>query len=229
MEYNETHRRRHHHSARRKEYIPRPVPTSALTTTAGLAEPGAAFFDARARAEDGAEKSRCPANGESACAKCIFFSSKRGQKVKKMSKKFQNNCAALDTRDASICLIFFLSLLQEAHARESRATRGYLQVYSSSTCFYVVSPRVTSAAAVPREGLSEVEAGEVEDHPPALGEVEDHPPALGEVAHQAALSEVAVDSVQARRLSLSRRFPKRLPCFQCHRLASPRWLVGARQ
>ena len=127
---------------------------------------------------------------------------------------------------SSVPLSFFsfslsLSLLQEAHdARESRATRGYLQVYSSSTCFYVVSPRVvTSAAAVPREGLSEVEAGEVEDHPPALGEVED----------QAALSEVEVDSVQARRLSLSRRFPKRLPCFQCHRLASPRWLVGARQ
>ena len=126
----------------------------------------------------------------------------------------------------SVPLSFFsfslsLSLLQEAHdARESRATRGYLQVYSSSTCFYVVSPRVvTSAAAVPREGLSEVEAGGVEVHPPALGEV----------AHQAALSEVAVDSVQARRLSLSRRFPKRLPCFQCHRLASPRWLVGARQ
>ena len=137
---------------------------------------------------------------------------------------------------SSVPLSFFsfslsLSLLQEAHdARESRATRGYLQVYSSSTCFYVVSPRVvTSAAAVPREGLSEVEAGEVEDHPPALGEVEDHPPALGEVEDQAALSEVAVDSVQARRLSLSRRFPKRLPCFQCHRLASPRWLVGARQ
>jgi hypothetical protein len=137
---------------------------------------------------------------------------------------------------SSVPLSFFsfslsLSLLQEAHdARESRATRGYLQVYSSSTCFYVVSPRVvTSAAAVPREGLSEVEAGEVEDHPPALGEVEVHPPALGEVEDQAALSEVAVDSVQARRLSLSRRFPKRLPCFQCHRLASPRWLVGARQ
>ena len=89
----------------------------------------------------------------------------------------------------------------------------------------------------PREGLSEVEAGEVEDHPPALGKVEDHPSALSEVEvyppalgveDQAALSEV-VDSVQARRLSLSRRFPKRLPCFQCHRLASPRWLVGARQ
>ena len=157
---------------------------------------------------------------------------------------------------SSVPLSFFsfslsLSLLQEAHdARESRATRGYLQVYSSSTCFYVVSPRVvTSAAAVPREGLSEVEAGEVEDHPTALGEVEDHPTALsevedhptalsevedhptalGEVEDQTALSEVAVDSVQARRLSLSRRFPKRLPCFQCHRLASPRWLVGARQ
>ena len=147
---------------------------------------------------------------------------------------------------SSVPLSFFsfflsLSLLQEAHdARESRATRGCLQVYSSSTCFYVVSPRVvTSAAAVPREGLSEVEAGAVEDHPPALGEVEDHPPALsevevhppalGEVEDQAALSEVEVDSVQARRLSLSRRFPKRLPCFQCHRLASPRWLVGARQ
>jgi len=33
----------------------------------------AAFFDARARAEDGAEKSRCPADGESTCSKCIFF------------------------------------------------------------------------------------------------------------------------------------------------------------
>ena len=71
--------------------------------------------------------------------------------------------------------------------------------------------------------------GEVEDHPSALSEVEVHPPALGEVEDQAALSEVEVDSVQARRLSLS-ALPKTPPVLPMPpRLASPRWLVGARQ